>query len=148
MNRIASAIRNLVEAAAPRLSAMPPDEVSARKGAGEWSKKEILGHLIDSAANNHQRIARAACGAAPVTLPGYEQNDWVRAQGYREADWAGLVAFWSAYNLHLGHIIERVPREALSTLCKIGDHAPVSLEFVIQDYLGHMEHHLKDLLQD
>ncbi len=146
MEHIAQEIRTIVNETSDLLSRMGPDEVSYREGPNKWSKKEVLGHLIDSAANNHQRFVRASYNAA-VAFPQYSQNDWVRIQQYHESEWLELVALWSAYNRHLSHVIERIPEEALSTPCNIGREEPVQLEFVIKDYLRHLRHHLSKILE-
>jgi hypothetical protein len=111
---------------------MKLDDVSSKGDKKDWSKKEILGPLIDSAANNHQRLVRASCNAA-AAFPPYNQNDWVRIQQYHESEWSELVILWSAYNRHLSDVIERIPAESLSAPCNIGKEEPVQLEFVIRD---------------
>jgi hypothetical protein len=146
MKDIAREIRIIVEEAAPLLSRMTPDQLSSKANPDEWSKKEILGHLIDSTANNHQRFVRAAYNAA-AAFPPYAQTDWVRIQRYNESEWADLVVLWSAYNRHLSDVIERIPDDALSAPCNIGKEAPVPLEFVIKDYLRHIRHHLNSILE-
>ncbi len=146
MKDIASELRAIVDAAESRLAGMPEEDISRRDEADGWSKKEILGHLIDSAANNHQRFVRG-CSDKAASFPPYDQEEWVRVQRYDEADWDNLVALWTAYNRHLSHVIERIPRSALSRACSIGKTEPVTLEFVIEDYLRHLKHHLGDLLE-
>ena len=147
MKEIADEIRSAVRDAGPALACMKPELVSVKPGADRWSKKEMLGHLIDSAANNHQRFVRAGYGAA-ADFPPYSQNDWVRIQQYGKSEWADLVALWSAYNLHLCDVIERLPKESLSAPCNIGRADTVALEFVIRDYLRHLRHHLQAILPD
>jgi hypothetical protein len=142
---IANEIRSIVDQNSGRLANMKPDEVCSKKTADSWSKKEILGHLIDSAANNHQRFVRA-CHHVAANFPTYSQNDWVRIQKYNESDWGVLVELWSAYNRHLSHVIERIPQDELSSCCNIGQDKPVTLEFVVKDYLRHLRHHLNDIL--
>jgi len=78
---------------------------------GKWSRKEILGHLIDSAANNHQRFVRMQHEEALV-LPGYRQDDWVRTQNYAAREWRDLVELWMAYNRHLAHILRNADSSA------------------------------------
>ena len=120
---------------------------SAKKSSPEkWSKKEVLGHLIDSAANNHQRFVRAQ-STAELRIPGYEQQEWVAAQRYHNERWVELIQLWKSYNLHLIHIISAIPASALGNFCIIGDNKPVTLEFVIQDYVRHLKHHLEQILE-
>jgi hypothetical protein len=147
MKETANEIRTIVKSAAKALSSMKMQQVSSRKSPGKWSKKEILGHLIDSAANNHHRFVRGAFNAA-AEFPAYNQDDWVRIQRYSESNWANLIALWSAYNFHLSDVIDRLPAEALSSPCNIGKEEPVSLEFVVRDYVRHLKHHVKVLLED
>lgn len=144
MKKISEKLRERLLEVEPRLSKMIDDDLDYRPGPGEWSKKEILGHLIDSTANNHHRIVRAVYNAAS-DFPTYDQNEWVRIQKYSERPWSSIVMLWSVYVDHLCHVIEAIPREALSSPCNIGKEIPVPLEFVIEDYLSHQEHHLKDI---
>jgi hypothetical protein len=146
MKNIAREIKITIDKVSGLLARMHPDDVSSKVNPDKWSKKEILGHLIDSAANNHQRFVRASYNAA-ATFPEYNQNDWVRIQRYQESEWSTLVALWSAYNRHLSDVIERIPEGALFAPCNIGREQPVPLEFVIRDYLRHMRHHIGQLLQ-
>jgi hypothetical protein len=142
---VANEIRGIVDQAARRLTLMKSGEITAKDTLESWSKKEILGHLIDSAANNHQRFVRA-CYNAAFSYPPYSQIDWVRIQHYNELDWGTLIDLWSAYNRHLANIIERIPQDALSSPCDIGKEDPVTLEFVVKDYLRHLRHHMNDIL--
>jgi len=120
-------------------------EAAQKPPEGKWSKKEILGHLIDSASNNHQRFVRAQL-SSEIRLPGYVQSEWVKTQKYQAESWTGLVSLWSSYNRHLVHVIASVPAERLKERCFIGDDEPVTLEFLIRDYVRHLEHHCKQLL--
>jgi hypothetical protein len=144
---IAHEIRSTVDQASDSLTRMKPDEVSLKDRPDNWSKKEILGHLIDSAANNHQRFVRATYNAA-ASFPTYSQNDWVRIQQYNESEWGELVKLWSAYNRHLSDVIERLPEEAMSSPCNIGKEEPVTLEFVVKDYLRHLRLHVNQILEE
>lgn len=147
--------RETVEAAAVRLLSMT-DERSARRGAtGAWSPKEIIGHLIDSASNNHQRFVRAQF-TDDLVFPGYEQEAWVRVQDYGQASWPLLVELWKTYNLHLAHVMSRVPEEsrrrprAVHNLDRIawrsvGADTPATLEYFMLDYIGHLKNHLRQI---
>jgi hypothetical protein len=132
-------------ASKPELLRIPPEAASMKRTPDTWSKKEILGHLIDSASNNHQRFVRAAQNIA-VDFPTYNQNRWVEVQRYSEMNWVDLVEFFSLYNLHLCRVIDSLPAEALNNPCNIGKENPVTLDFVVEDYLRHLEHHIRQIL--
>src|ERR1700683_4957111 len=95
--------------------------------ASRWSRKQILGHLIDSAANNHHRFVRAQF-EPDFAMPSYAQESWVNANAYQDRSWEDLVALWTIYNRHLIHVMEHAPKQSLSALCRIGIGDPVTLE--------------------
>jgi hypothetical protein len=130
---------------ADRLRAMDEAAVSIRPAPGKWSKKEILGHLIDSAANNHQRFVRLQLSPR-VDLPGYDQDNWVRTQRYQEQPWRQIVDLWQTTNIHLASLIRNVNPEALHHIWHRPDGSEVTLEFIMQDYLVHLRHHLDQIL--
>jgi len=125
----------------------PITEANAAVAASpeHWSRKQILGHLIDSAANNHHRFVRAQI-EDQLDMPGYAQEAWVRANHYQDRPWSDLAAPWKSYNLHLAHIMEETPVDRLQAPCRIGDQKPVTLEFLMVDYVDHMKHHLQQML--
>ncbi|HYE16484.1 MAG TPA: DinB family protein [Pyrinomonadaceae bacterium] len=144
--------RRTVEEASARLLSMTESESEARPAPGAWSAKETIGHLIDSAANNHQRFVRAQF-KEDLAFPGYEQDEWVAAQKYQQEPWPLIVNLWRAYNLHLAHVAANVPEEKLKlprrehTLNSIAfnlvpETEPATLEYLIRDYLAHLKHHL------
>ena len=144
VSETAIALRQVAGSFSKELLAADSRAAARRPGTNAWSPKEVLGHLIDSAANNHQRFVRAQQTDA-LTLPGYEQNHWVSSQGYQDADWPHLVALWRHLNLHLADVITRIPPDKYAVPCVIGDSEPVTLEFVIVDYLRHLEHHMAQI---
>ena len=117
---------------------------TATRVDGHWSKKQILGHLIDSAANNHQRFVRGQLDRE-LTTPGYAQEQWVETERFNDREWNELVQFWLAYNRHLLHLMSQVRPDRLDSIIRIGGGDPVSLEFVMIDYVHHMKHHLRQL---
>lgn len=144
-----------IETAAERLRGMSEDEAGARSEPGVWSAKETVGHLIDSAANNHQRFVRAQF-VDDLLFPGYVQDEWIAAQHYQDASWPQLVELWRLYNLHLLHVVSRIPPDELTrprrphSLDKIAfrlldkDEA-ATLEYLIRDYVVHLKHHLNQI---
>jgi hypothetical protein len=138
-----SSLSSVVASALPRLLAITEDTATQKPAANKWSKKEILGHLIDSAANNHQRFVRLQL-QPEIGLPGYEQDDWVRLNRYQQTPWSEIVTLWSAYNRHLATVIESLDNAALAHVW----HAPdgdLTLEFIATDYVRHLRHHLKQI---
>jgi hypothetical protein len=132
--------------AEPTLRALTDDIVSTQPAPDRWTIKEVVGHLIDSAANNHQRFVRAQF-TTRLVFPKYEQNEWVGSQNYRAADWQGLVELWAAYNRHLAHVIKNASTNTLTVECKIGDYDPVTLQFLMEDYVVHLKHHLQKIAE-
>jgi hypothetical protein len=145
MNNSLKEFEAILSMATPRLLSISESDSSVRPSAGKWSKKEILGHLIDSASNNHQRFVRGQL-SSEIKLPEYEQENWVRAQGYQTESWESLIALWKAYNFHLLHVAAAIPADRLSSLCFIGDNEPVTLEFLVTDYVRHLKHHIQQII--
>jgi len=141
-------LRETIERELPQLRAVTDSASSVcPKGPGSWSPKEELGHLIDSAANNHIRFVRAALDGV-YRGPGYAQNDWVAIHGYQEMPWDAIIALWLAYNSLIAGLVSNIPENNLSADCFVGSsEAPVTLRFLIADYVRHMRHHLDHLLQ-
>lgn len=138
-------LESLLAMAMPRLLAMSDTECSFRPAPDKWSKKEILGHLIDSASNNHQRFVRAQL-SSEIRLPEYEQEGWVRTQSYQTESWETLVQLWKSFNLHLLHLGAEIPGDRLGSVCFIGTNEPVTLQFLFVDYVRHVKHHLQQIL--
>jgi DinB superfamily len=138
-----SALASVVAHALPLLSAVPEDAASKKAAPNKWSKKEILGHLIDSAANNHQRFMRLQV-QTEISLPGYDQDDWVRLNHYQQRTWNEIVTLWSAYNRHLASVIESLDDSALGHVWHSPD-GDVTLEFIASDYVRHLRHHLAQI---
>jgi hypothetical protein len=144
-----------VEEAAARLLSLTEAEASVPPAEGHWSAKEVIGHLIDSASNNHQRFVRAQL-KEDLVFEGYEQDAWVRVQAYGEEPWPLLVNLWKFYNLHLAHVCRHAPeRERLRArrehnLHEIGwapvlREEPATLEHLMRDYVGHLQNHLRQI---
>ena len=135
-----SALSSVLAHALPHLSAISEDAAAQKPNPSKWSKKEILGHLIDSAANNHQRFIRLQL-APEIGLPGYEQDNWVRLNRYHQTPWTEIITLWSAYNHHLATVIESLDDTALANVWHSPD-GDVTLQFIATDYVRHLKHHL------
>jgi hypothetical protein len=142
--KIAGGIRKTVEDFAERFKNLDEVMASEKSKPDKWSQKEILGHLIDSAANNHQRFVRAQYMKTTNFLS-YEQIEWVSIQQYNSRTWKELLTLWKSLNFHLAHIISHMPPECLQSLYTIGSGEPVTIGYIVVDYLGHIQHHLRQI---
>lgn len=146
MKAVADHLRQTLQEALPALGAISDDEASIKSQPEKWSKKEILGHLIDSASNNQQKFVRTM-EKRHTDFVAYKQDFWVAAQHYNNRSWDELITFWHAYNLHIAHIIESVNEASLENTVSIEGSKPFSLAFIIEDYVEHLKHHLKAILK-
>ena len=137
-------LRYLVAQGSAQLTQQSATLASRHMAPGKWTLLELLGHLIDSAANNHQRILRASY-QDELVWPGYPQEDQVRAQRYNEAPPQQLIALWAALNTHIAWVVDGVPEAKLGTRCVVGGEES-TLGSLIEHYVSHMEHHLRQLL--
>jgi hypothetical protein len=148
-------LRQTVASTGEQLLGISEAQSEIRPAPGQWSAKEILGHLIDSAANNHRRFVEAQL-KDDLVFPGYDRERWVAVQRYQQAPWSGLIALWKAYNLHLAHVVAAIPEGILEETRReqtedetawrtASSDAPVSLAYLIRDYYGHLQAHLAQL---
>jgi DinB superfamily len=126
------------------LLALPPSLADVPWRAGGWTRKQIVGHLLDSAANNRQRFVRAAIDGQ-YAGPGYAQDAWVALHGYAGESWETLLRWWQAEHEILMAAVNRIPEERLEASCVVGDDDPVTLRFLIEDYVHHQQGHFKQL---
>jgi hypothetical protein len=143
---LARALETVIAREVNSLKQVTEAQAETRPADGKWSKKEELGHLIDSAVNNHVRFVRATLEERFIG-PTYDQNGWVRVHGYQELPWRLVIDLWQLNNTALVTLIARIPEDQLETPCVIGDGDAVTLEFLIEDYIAHMQHHLDHILQ-
>jgi hypothetical protein len=140
----------------PRLLAISEQQSEIPRAEDKWSAKQIIGHLIDSATNNHQRFVRAQFTDELIFL-GYQQNEWVRVEHFQEEPWRDLVQLWQLYNQHILHIMKHAPEDTRTLLRQrhnlhqlaseqIKEDEPVTLEFFMRDYVDHMKNHLAQIL--
>ncbi|MFB7157861.1 DinB family protein [Lysinibacillus sp. NPDC056232] len=122
---------------------MSESEISQRSVPQKWSKKEVLGHLCDSAINNLERFVKIQYEKEPFVLTPYDQVRWVKIQGYQELPIDEILNLWVSLNKKILNVIKNIPNEKLTLQCDIGSNELKTLQWLIQDYLEHMEHHLK-----
>jgi hypothetical protein len=150
--------RATVVDATTRLREIPAADSRQKSAPDDWAPIEILGHLVDSAANNHQRFVRAQF-SDDLVYPGYEQNQWVSSQKYADESWPELIQLWSSYNLHLHHVASVIPASILAkprathnldqiAFNLVDKKEAATLEYFIRDYVDHMRHHLDQIFSE
>jgi hypothetical protein len=132
----------LIEHIPPLLNTLSEDDFSDKLNLDKWSKKQILGHLIDSATNNHQRFVRVQFEDVPTIT--YNSDDWVETSKYQQMNSKHLLLFWTLYNQHLVELIKRIPDDKLLRECNT--HSTHTLLWLIEDYIRHLEDHLHQMV--
>lgn len=155
MDDYADHLRRTVQRASTALLSLDDRTAARRPDERHWSIKEIIGHLVDSASNNHQRFVRAQL-RDDLDFEGYEQEAWVTLQRYQSAEWKALVTLWRTFNEHIAHVMSATPEEvrlrprAKHSLDRIAWRTvpagePATLDYFMRDYVGHLEHHLRQI---
>jgi hypothetical protein len=155
MTDVATDLRRTIDTATERLKTIPAERAREPVAPGKWSPQEIIGHLVDSASNNHGRFVRAQL-TDDLFFSGYDQAAWVSVQQYSAADWVELISLWRTFNSHIAHVVERIPQSVASqqrahhNLDEIAwktvpREKPVTLEYFVRDYVAHMKHHLAQI---
>jgi len=137
-------LEQILADALQRLKQISEAQSEERSASGKWSRKEILGHLIDSASNNHQRFVRTQL-SNEVSFPGYAQTQWVETQGYQSESWENLIQLWAGFNRHMLHLISHISEDRADNHCVVGAGPPMTLRFLVEDYIRHLEHHLAQI---
>lgn len=146
---------SVVENAAKQLNSISSVDSGLKNSTLKWSKKETLGHLIDSSINNTTRIVLGQF-QEELIFQGYDQDDWVRVQNYQVQDWQFLIELWRLSNLHLIQIVKEIPPNILKKEHLIHNFDKIlfkeytqnksaTLEMLIKDYLIHLKHHLNQI---
>ena len=144
--RPAKFLQQTLDRELPNLRSLTEEQASAPPAKpGAWTRKQELGHLLDSAANNHIRFVRAALEGS-YDGPGYAQDDWVKLHAWQDLPWSTLVEWWGHYNSLLVHLVSQIPHDKMEFPCVVGGSSPVTLQFLIEDYTLHMQHHVDHLL--
>jgi hypothetical protein len=120
----------------PLLLKIKEVDFSHQLAPGKWSKKETLGHLIDSATNNHHRFVRAQFEDKPLAASHYQTMSSVH-----------MISFWHLYNHHIAELIKQLPADILERECNSGDEVPHTLAWLFDDYVVHLEHHLGEMVE-
>ena len=148
MKAIALDLLAVIDAMEPRLHQISDAVASKKPAPGKWSKKEILGHLIDSASNNQQKFVRTLLTDKTIDFVGYDQDAWVNAQQYNQQKWLDIIPLWASMNRHLAHIIRNVESAKLDNTIWVSGLGPYTLAFIMPDYVEHLKHHLLQIIPD
>ena len=144
IDKAISRLTYIIEKVPSILAEIGEENMSLKPLPNKWSKKEIIGHLIDSATNNHQRFVRGQFETLPEIR--YEQDKWNEYGFYQQIDSKQIISFWTIYNKQLIEIIKRIPTENLKRQIKVGENL-LTLDFLIADYVEHLEHHLRQVTE-
>jgi hypothetical protein len=144
-SEIANQFRSQLQQLSKTLHVVSADLADKPWRSGGWTRKQIVGHLLDSAANNRQRFVRASIDGS-YTGPKYAQDEWVAAHGYADQSWPTLLQWWEIEHEILSSIVDRIPEERLNAPCTVGDNDPVTLQFLIEDYIDHQKWHMNQIM--
>jgi hypothetical protein len=137
-------LKQIVATTHKLLDAIPPTDAAKQPAVGKWSKKQELGHLIDSACNNHQRIVRAQIEEEP-SLEEYDGDLWVALHKYQETEWSEIIECWRVMNQQLIRAASAISAQAAGRKLTVGGANPVTLDFLVNDYVAHLLHHLRHI---
>jgi hypothetical protein len=146
MKQLAKELDSFIRQYEPMLRHVGEEAYSKKDSPGKWSRKEELGHLIDSAQNNLRRFLVAQYEINPKIV--YDQEAWVKASNYKEQQPGNMITFWTSLNKQICETFEAMPVEAAERMCDTGKGKVElhSLRFLAEDYLRHMMHHLHHIL--
>jgi hypothetical protein len=139
----ASRLESIIEEMLPLLEQVPGEAYQFKPSPTKWSKKEILGHLIDSAQNNIRRFITAQYEDKPYIV--YNQDSWVRINGYQQWDARDIIRLWAQLNKQVITILRNTDPVMYQRPCQTQDEH--SLEWLADDYVKHLLHHLHVILE-
>jgi hypothetical protein len=126
------------------LSAISAEHAAKHEAPDKWSKKQELGHLVDSACNNHQRVVRAQLETEP-SLPDYDGDRWVALHDYQGMEWNEIIGRWRVLNEQLVRAASAISQQAAERKLTVGGGNPITLSFLVNDYVDHLLHHLRHI---
>jgi uncharacterized damage-inducible protein DinB len=141
-------LKNIVDQQLEAFAKISDDEWSYKYSSEKWSKKEILGHLCDSALTNIRRFIITQYKENENIV--YDQDFWVKAQNYQNIPIQNTIDFWKSLNLQIVNIVENISDEKLKRTCDMTKTKSqiFTLEYIIKDYIHHLQHHLKAINND
>ncbi|WP_052416790.1 DinB family protein [Paenibacillus sp. FSL R5-0912] len=127
---------------------LTPEEAAAPRRGGKWSCLQLLGHLCDSAINNLTRFIKVQYEPQPLQLAYYDQNEWMNAQHYASAPHEEVLTLWISLNQSVLRVISRLSAEQLNLLFLRNDGTTVTLQWLVEEYVNHMKHHLRQMFPE
>ncbi len=146
MEKITSELERLLTVGFQQISQFSDEELSDKSAPEKWSKKEILGHLIDSAINNLKRFTEIQFEPKPYKVIGYNQDELVKVNAYQESDPKELLSFWLSINTRIINIINIQTQETLNYEIENSNGEIKDLRFLIEDYVSHLSYHLDQII--
>jgi hypothetical protein len=140
---LARDLRATLTRAERQLSALTAEAANQPIAPGKWSTQQTVGHLIDSCTNNLQRLIRMQL-TPELDFPGYQQDDCIRIQRFDLEPWLEVLTLFLALNRHFAHAISHADARCFHHVW-LHEGEGLTLGFVLADYIGHMEHHLRQL---
>ncbi|MEK3687783.1 DinB family protein [Paenibacillus sp. FSL R10-2736] len=141
-------LQQLLAAVPAAYNRFTPEEAAAPRPGGKWSCLQLLGHLCDSAINNLTRFIKVQYEPQPLQLAYYDQNEWMSAQQYASAPHDEILTLWISLNQSVLRAVSRMSAEQLALLFLRNDGTTVTLQWLVEDYVDHMKHHLRQMIPD
>lgn len=144
---ITTGIARVIETEEGLLNSLSVEAITLRRNSQNRTIKQILGHLIDSASNNHQRMVRLQYSKDLLFFPDYRQDNdlWIALQDYQHTDWHNLIQLWKFYNLHIIQVIQSVDKSKLDSYWCDFEGTKVTLKDMIEGYLDHLLLHIGEI---
>lgn len=142
MQAVISELGTVINEFLPLLKNVPEDKMLLKPLPSKWSKKEILGHLIDSAQNNIRRFIVAQYEDEPHIV--YKQDNWVAITAYQLYNTPDLIQLWYLLNKHICHILENISPGNAQRKCRSENSH--TIEWLAADYIKHLRHHAHQVL--
>lgn len=138
-------LRMIIDKSLPAFDAISDEDWNLKPSPDKWSKKQILGHLTDSAQTNLRRFV--VTQFLPNEKIIYHQDEWVDLQDYQGAEISDVITLWKSLNLQIARTISSIPEGKLQDTCDTGKDSVElhTLDFLITDYIAHMKHHLAQI---